>query len=54
MVDRSGGMVNDMVVSYQPESTHILNAVSPGMTAALAFAESVVNEMTQVGDKIRY
>ncbi len=46
MVDRRGRMVNDMVVEYLPAgSTHILNAVSPGMTAALAFAAHVVDRI---------
>ena len=45
MVDNSGRMVNDMVVEYLPASTHVLNAVSPGMTAALAFAGHVVDEI---------
>ncbi len=45
MVDRQGRMVNDMVVEFLPNSTQILNAVSPGMTAALAFAEYVVNRI---------
>jgi L-2-hydroxyglutarate oxidase len=46
MVDSHGLMVNDMVVEYRPDSTHILNAVSPGMTAALAFAGHVLDNMT--------
>ncbi len=45
MVDRHGRMVNDMVVEYLPGSTHVLNAVSPGMTAALAFAAHVVDRI---------
>ncbi len=45
MVDRRGRMVNDMVVEYLESSTHILNAVSPGMTAALAFASHVVDNL---------
>jgi (S)-2-hydroxyglutarate dehydrogenase len=45
MVDRSGRMVDDMVVEYLDGSTHVLNAVSPGMTAALAFASHVVDNM---------
>jgi hypothetical protein len=34
-----------MVVEFRPGSTHILNAVSPGMTAALAFAGYVVDNL---------
>ncbi len=45
MVDRHGKMVNDMVVEYLSGSTHILNAVSPGMTAALAFASQLVDNI---------
>ena len=42
IVDRKGKMCNDFIVDFQPNSTHILNAVSPGMTCALPFAEYVV------------
>jgi L-2-hydroxyglutarate oxidase len=45
MVDRRGRMVNDMVVEFRPDSTHVLNAVSPGMTAALAFAVHVADNL---------
>ncbi len=45
VVDRKGRMVDDMLVEFRGDSTHILNAVSPGMTAALAFAEYVVDNM---------
>jgi len=45
MVDRSGRMLDDIVVEFKRDSTHILNAVSPGMTSCLAFSEYVVNHM---------
>lgn len=45
LVDRRGRMVGDMVVEYRDGSTQILNAVSPGMTAALAFAVHVVDRI---------
>ncbi len=45
MVDRKGSMVNDLIVEYYPDQTHVLNAVSPGMTSALAFAEVVVDRI---------
>ena len=45
MVDRKGRMVDDMLVEFREDSTHVLNAVSPGMTAALAFAEYIVDNM---------
>ena len=47
LVDRRGKMVDDMLVEFRPGSTHILNAVSPGMTAALAFAEYVVDRIIE-------
>lgn len=50
MVDRSGKMVSDLIVEYHPEQTHVLNAVSPGMTSALPFAEEVVNNI--IGPKL--
>lgn len=45
MVDSRGRMVDDMLVEFREGSTHILNAVSPGMTAALAFAGYVVDNL---------
>jgi len=44
MVDRNGRLVDDFVIEKGENSTHILNAVSPGMTSSLAFAEFVVDE----------
>ena len=40
-----GRGVDDMLVEFREDSTHVLNAVSPGMTAALAFAEYIVDNM---------
>lgn len=45
LVDSAGRMVNDILVERTPLSTHILNAVSPGMTCSLAFAEHIVNDL---------
>ena len=45
MVDREGHLLDDIVVEYHEKSTHVLNAVSPGMTASFAFAEHLVNEI---------
>jgi (S)-2-hydroxyglutarate dehydrogenase len=45
MVDRRGKMVDDMLVEFREDSTHVLNAVSPGMTSSLAFAEYVVERI---------
>ncbi len=43
LVDRSGKMVEDMVVEFGKNSVHILNAVSPGLTCSFAFAEYLVD-----------
>jgi len=43
LVDKKGKMVMDFLVKKGGNSTHILNAVSPGMTSAFAFAEYVVD-----------
>jgi len=45
MVTREGKMLDDLVVEYAKDSTHILNAVSPGMTTSLAFAEYIVKNL---------
>ena len=45
MVDRRGKMVDDMLVEFRENSTHVLNAVSPGLTSSLAFAEYVVERI---------
>lgn len=45
MVDSKGNMVEDILVEHREYSTHILNAVSPGMTCSLAFSQSVVNKI---------
>ncbi len=42
LVDSEGKLVNDMVVHHRERETHILNAVSPGMTSSLAFAKDIV------------
>ncbi len=44
MVDSEGRFVNDLKVERGPFSTHVLNAVSPGMTSSLAFADYVVDD----------
>lgn len=46
MVNRSGRMLDDILVEYREHSTHVLNAVSPGMTCSLAFAEHVVDRLS--------
>jgi L-2-hydroxyglutarate oxidase len=44
MIDREGNLVNDLLVQKGEKSTHVLNAVSPGMTCSLAFADYVIDE----------
>lgn len=43
LVDRKGCLVDDFVFERTDKSFHILNAVSPAMTSALAFAEHVAD-----------
>lgn len=43
LVDRKGHLVEDFVFETTDKSFHVLNAVSPGMTCALAFAEHVAD-----------
>lgn len=45
LVDSSGKLVDDLVVEHKERETHILNAVSPGMTCCLAFAEEMVKKI---------
>lgn len=45
LVDSGGRFVDDLLVEFREGSTHILNAISPGMTSSLAFAEWVVNHL---------
>ena len=42
-------LIHDFVVEPGPQSTHVLNAVSPAFTSALPFAEYVVDSM-KVGE----
>ncbi len=41
---RTGALETDYVVRGDPSATHVLNAVSPAWTSALAFAELVVTD----------
>ena len=43
LVDAAGRLVDDLVLERAEGSTHVLNAVSPGMTASLAFADYVAD-----------
>ena len=47
MVDPEGRLVNDILVETRNDSTHVLNAVSPGLTCSLAFAEYLVNNFPE-------
>lgn len=41
LVDRGGRLVDDMVVRETANAVHVLNAVSPGLTASLPFGEDL-------------
>lgn len=41
LIDKKGNLVEDFAYAKTDKSFHALNAVSPGMTSALAFAEEV-------------
>lgn len=43
IVDRDGTLVMEPLIESGAHSTHVLNAVSPGLTASLPFGESVAN-----------
>lgn len=45
LVDRDGSLVLDYRIVDGKNSTHILNAISPGMTSCLSFAEYIVNRL---------
>ena len=47
MVHKNGKMLNDVLVEETENSLHVLNAVSPGLTCSLAFAEYVVNGLAK-------
>jgi len=47
LVDRKGHLVEDFLFERTDKSFHVLNAVSPGMTCALSFAEHVVNLISE-------
>ncbi|MFB6103966.1 MAG: L-2-hydroxyglutarate oxidase [Halobacteriaceae archaeon] len=46
VVRRDGVLVDDPIVEHGPRSTHVLNAVSPGLTASLPFGESIAETVT--------
>lgn len=49
MVDKSGNMVMDLLIQKERTGLHVLNAVSPGMTCALAFASHLADELETMG-----
>lgn len=46
--NQSGKLVNDFVIERNDHSLHILNAVSPGWTSALPFAEYIVRKILKL------
>lgn len=49
LVERNGRLVDDFVVEFTDRTVHILNAVSPGLTSSLSFADYVVNMLFEKG-----
>ena len=43
LVDRSGSLVDDIVVRETEHSVHVLNAVSPGLTCSLPFGRALAS-----------
>ncbi len=43
LVNSKGNLVNDFYIEKTPNSLHLLNAVSPGMTSSLAFAKHITD-----------
>ncbi len=46
LVDVEGKLVDDMIVEKKGRSLHVLNAVSPGFTCSLPFADYLVDSLT--------
>jgi L-2-hydroxyglutarate oxidase len=46
LVDKAGKLVDDMIVERKGRSLHVLNAVSPGFTCSLPFADYLVDQLT--------
>lgn len=45
MVSDDGTLVTDPVFEHGPQSTHVLNAVSPGLTSSLPFGDHLAGEV---------
>ena len=46
LVNERGNLVDDLVVETKGSSVHVLNAVSPGFTSALPFADFVLSQLS--------
>jgi L-2-hydroxyglutarate oxidase len=42
---KDGGLVQDFVIEYAQNQTHILNAVSPGWTSSIPFGEHIASSV---------
>ena len=49
LVDAHGELVEDFLLDVQERVTHVLNAVSPGLTSSLAFARYLVGDLKDKG-----
>ena len=49
LVDSKGNLVDDFVSASTEMSFHVLNAVSPGLTCSLAFADMIVKQLFDKG-----
>jgi L-2-hydroxyglutarate oxidase len=45
LVDNQGRMIDDLLMKKKGNALHVLNAVSPGFTCALAFADVLIEEL---------
>lgn len=45
LVDQAGGLVDDILVERKGASLHVLNAISPGLTCSLPFADHLAAEL---------
>ncbi|MBI4422097.1 MAG: L-2-hydroxyglutarate oxidase [Elusimicrobia bacterium] len=45
LVDKTGALVDDLLVERKDASLHVLNAISPGLTCSLPFADYLAKEL---------
>jgi L-2-hydroxyglutarate oxidase LhgO len=45
LIDLQGRFVDDFILERTPQSTHLLNVVSPGMTSSMALARYIADEL---------